>query len=55
VKNGRKKQRSGILQTYEKKNPTHLKMAMYAESCSETVKSNTIKLHADGNITFNTH
>jgi hypothetical protein len=32
-------------------NPTHLKMAMLAETCTETVKTNTIKLHADGNIT----
>jgi hypothetical protein len=34
-----------------KKYPTHLKMAMYAE----TVKTSTIKLHTDGNITCNTH
>jgi hypothetical protein len=37
------------------KYPIHLKMAMYAETCSETVKTNTIKLHADGNIACNTH
>jgi hypothetical protein len=35
------------------KYPTHMKMAMLAETCSETVKTNTIKLHADGNITCN--
>jgi hypothetical protein len=37
------------------KYPTHLKMAMQAETCSETMKTNTIKLHADGNITCNTN
>jgi hypothetical protein len=37
------------------KYPTHLEMAMQAETCGETVKTNTIKLHADGNITCNTH
>jgi hypothetical protein len=36
-----KKQRSRILQTY--KYPAHLKMAM-AETCSETAKTNTLKL-----------
>jgi hypothetical protein len=36
------------------KYPTHMKMAMLAETCSQTVKTNTIKLHADGNITCNT-
>jgi hypothetical protein len=42
-----KKQRSRILEAYENKymkNPTHLKMAMWAETCGETVRTNTIKL-----------
>jgi hypothetical protein len=39
-----KKKRSRILQSYENKYPTHLKIAMYAETCNETVKTNTIKL-----------
>jgi hypothetical protein len=51
-KKGRKKQRSKNMKI---KYPTPLKMAMYAETCSETVKTNTLKLHADGNITCNTH
>jgi hypothetical protein len=38
------------------KHRTHLKMAMYAETCSVeqrqlNVRPSTIKLHADGNIT----
>jgi hypothetical protein len=33
----------------------NLKMAVQAETCTEIVKTNTIKLHTDGNITCNTH
>jgi hypothetical protein len=32
-----------------------VKMAMWAETCSERVKTNTVKLHTDGNITCNNH
>jgi hypothetical protein len=37
------------------KYPIHLKMAMWAETYTETVKTNTIKLNAEGNITCKTH
>jgi hypothetical protein len=55
VKKGAKNREAKSFKHMKMKYIALLKMATQAETCSETVKTNTIKLHADGNITCNTH
>jgi hypothetical protein len=53
LKKGQKKAES--FKQMNIKYPTNLKMAKWAETCSERQRKPTIKLHADRNITRKTH